>query len=93
MFVSRYSEEQARIAVLASLSYAETLRRLGLCSTGGNWQTLRIWIDRWAIPTDHFDSRAAQREGLRRPQPLEEIMVKAPPTAATTSRTACTARG
>ena len=76
-FVPRYSEEEARIAVGASLSYAETLRRLGLCSTGGNWRTLRIWIDRWTIPVDHFDSRAAQRAGLRRrPQPLDEIMVE-----------------
>ena len=77
MFVPRYSEEDARAAVRASLSYAETLRRLGLCSTGGNWRTLRIWIDRWAIETDHFDSRAAQRKALmRRPRPLDEIMVE-----------------
>jgi hypothetical protein len=77
MFVPRYSEEEARTAVRQSLSYAETLRRLGLCFTGGNWRTLRIWIERWTIPTDHFDSRAAQRAGLlRRPQPLEEIMVQ-----------------
>lgn len=77
MFVPRYSETEARCAVAASLSYAETLRRLELCATGGNWRTLRLWIDRWGIATDHFDSRAAQREGLRRrPQPLEEIMVE-----------------
>lgn len=77
VFAPRYSEHDARAAVRASLSYAETLRRLGLCSTGGNWRTLRIWIARWTIATDHFDPRAAQREGmLRRPQPLEEIMVE-----------------
>lgn len=77
MFVPRYSEEDARAAVSASLSYAETLRALGVCATGGNWRTLRIWIDRWAISTDHFDSRAAQRAGLlHRPQPLAEIMVE-----------------
>ena len=77
MFVPRYSQEEARRAVRSSLSYAETLRRLGLCSTGGNWRTLRLWIERWAIPTDHFDSRAAQRAGLlRRPRPLEEVMVE-----------------
>jgi hypothetical protein len=77
MFVPRYSEAAARTAVAASLSYAETLRRLDLCSTGGNGRTLRLWIDRWSIATDHFDSRAAQRAALRRrPQPLEEIMVE-----------------
>ncbi len=77
MFVPRYSEAQARSAVAASLSFAETLRKLGLCETGGNWRTLRIWIGRWDIATNHFDSRAAQRQGLiRRPQPLEEILVE-----------------
>lgn len=77
MFVPRYSEEDARAAVLASLSYAETLRRLGLCTTGGNRHTLRLWVGRWDISTEHFDSRAAQREGLlRRPQPLDQIMVR-----------------
>ena len=77
VFVPRYSEREARAAVRASLSYAETLRALGLCSTGGNWRTLRTWIDRWGIATDHFDSRAAQRRGLlHRPQPLEQVMVE-----------------
>jgi transposase-like protein len=75
--VPRYSEEEARAAVAQSLSYAETLRMLGLCGTGGNWRTLRIWIERWDIETEHFDPRAAQRRGLqRRPQPLTEILVE-----------------
>ena len=77
MFVPRYTKAEARKAVAASLSYAQTLRELGLCATGGNWRTLRVWIDRWEIATDHFDSRAAQREGLRhRPRPLSEILVE-----------------
>lgn len=77
MLVPRYSEAEAREAVAASLSYAECLRKLNLCATGGNWRTLRIWIQRWAITTDHFDPRAAQRHGLiRRPRPLAEILVE-----------------
>jgi hypothetical protein len=77
MFVARYSESEARDAVRASLSYAEALRNLGLCATGGNWRTLRIWVERWGIPTDHFNPRAAQRQALLRPpQPLSEIMVE-----------------
>ncbi len=77
MFVPRYSETDARRAVAASLSYAETLRALGLCATGGNWRTLRTWVERWGIATDHFDPRAAQRQGLsRRPRPLSEILVE-----------------
>lgn len=59
------------------MSYAETLRKLELCASGGNWRTLRVWIERWGIDTEHFDSRAAQRQGLlRRPQPLAEIMTE-----------------
>jgi hypothetical protein len=77
VFVANYTEAQARAAVAASLSYAETLRRLGLCATGGNGRTLKIWIDRWEIETQHFDPRAAQRKGLRRkPRPLDEILVE-----------------
>jgi hypothetical protein len=77
MFVPQYSEADARAAVASSLSYAEALRKLGLCGSGGNWRTLRIWIEHWSIPTDHFDARAAQRKALRRrPQPLAEILVE-----------------
>lgn len=77
MFVPRYSHAEARDAVEASLSYAETLRNLGLCATGGNRRTLHIWLERWGISTDHFDPRAAQRRGMRRrPRPLAEILVE-----------------
>jgi len=77
VFVPRYSKSEARRAIAASLSYAETLRALGLCATGGNWRTLRIWVQRWDIATDHFDPRAAQKKGLRRrPRPLSEILIE-----------------
>jgi len=77
VFVQRYSQEQASEAVACSLSYAESLRRLDLCATGGNWRTLRVWVQRWAIATDPFDPDVARRESLRgTPQPLEEILVK-----------------
>lgn len=60
-----------------SSSYAEALRRLALCTTGSNWRTLRVWVQRWGIPTDRFDPDVARRESLRRgPQPLEEILVE-----------------
>jgi hypothetical protein len=76
VFVPRYSEHEARGAVAASLSYSETLRRLGLCQTGGNWRTLRLWAERWSIATDHFDPNASNAEAARkRSRPLEEILV------------------
>jgi hypothetical protein len=77
MFVPRYSEQTAREAIAASLSFAEALRRLELCPTGGNWRTLRTWAIRWGIETDHFDPDASRRRALRRaPRPIEEILVE-----------------
>ena len=76
MFVPRYSEQQAREAIAASSSYAETLRRLDLCATGGNWQTLQQWAKRWDISTAHFDPHAANAaSGRSRRRPLRDILV------------------
>ena len=65
MFVPRYSETEARRAVAASLSYAETLRGLGLCATGGNWRTLRV-VDR---PLGHRDGSFRFASGATRRSP------------------------
>jgi hypothetical protein len=81
MFVARigptYTQEEARAAVASSLSFAETLRRLGKCPTGGASQVLRKWTVIWGISTDHFDPYAASRG--RRAQgciSLDEILVE-----------------
>jgi hypothetical protein len=50
----KYTEAEAREAIAASFSWAESLRQLGLCSTGGAWRVLRKYAELWAIPTDHF---------------------------------------
>jgi hypothetical protein len=82
MFVSRrrrYSDEEARAAIAASRSFSEALRRLGMRPAGGNHRTLRLLAERLAVPTDHFDPHAAQREVLRvvsRPIPLDRILVR-----------------
>jgi hypothetical protein len=76
VFVPRYGEQQARAAVAVSRSYSETLRRLGMCATGGNWLTLRRWAQRWGISTDHFDPYAGNAAAARvRSRPLSEILV------------------
>ncbi|MDP2710023.1 MAG: HNH endonuclease [Solirubrobacteraceae bacterium] len=75
MFVSAYTEAEARSAVAASQSHAEVLRALDLCPTGGNTALLKRWLSQWGISTEHFDARA-----LRKPRPtakpLDEILVE-----------------
>ncbi len=73
----RYSEEEARAAVAASLSYSEVLRRLGMRPAGGNHALLRRWVDEvWEIPTDHFDPGAAANRNLHKSaKPLGDILV------------------
>ena len=72
-----YTEAQAREAVDRSMSYAEALRHMGMCSSGGGTATLKKWVERWGISTDHFDPYAGQR-GPRtaRRTPLAEVMVE-----------------
>jgi hypothetical protein len=80
VFVPRgpsYTEEEARAAIAASLSFAEALRRLGKCPTGGASKSLRKWTVTWGISTDHFDQYAASRgRATRRRRPLEEILTE-----------------
>lgn len=73
----RYSEDQARAAIAASLTYSEALRRLGMRAAGGNFATLRRYAkDIWQIPVDHFQPYrgAVARPGTARP--LTEVMVE-----------------
>ena len=73
----RYSEDEARNAIAAARSWAEALRRLGMCQTGGAQAILRKYAALWNIPTDHFDPYAAVRgSGVHRRRPLEEILVE-----------------
>jgi hypothetical protein len=71
-----YTEDEARTAIAASMSWAESLRRLGLCSTGGAWRVLKKYAEIWGIPTDHFDPRAGLIANLKRKQsPLSEVLI------------------
>ncbi len=65
------------MAVAASLSWAESLRRLGMCHTGGARMILRKYVEQWGISTSHFDANAARRAAIRQvPTPLAEILVE-----------------
>jgi hypothetical protein len=74
----RDSEQEARDAIVASLSYAEALRRLGMRAAGGNWRTLRKYAEEvWSISTDHFDPGRSQNEALRQPpKPLSDVLIR-----------------
>jgi hypothetical protein len=72
----RYSETEARSVVAASRSYAESLRNLQMCPTGGATNILKKWIEIWGISTEHFDPRAARRAGsVGGRRPLAEVLV------------------
>jgi HNH endonuclease len=71
----RFSAVEVRAAISASMSFAETLRRLELCPSGGNWKTLRRYAEDRGISTAHFDPYASSR-GPRPRIPLEEILVR-----------------
>ncbi len=75
--VPRFNEKQLRETVAASLSWAETLRRLGYRSAGGNWRTLKKYAEKWHISTGHFDPDAVRLRAFRTPPtPLEQILVE-----------------
>jgi hypothetical protein len=66
-----------REAVAASKSWAETLRRLDYCPTGGNSTTLKKYVARWGVSTDHFDPYARVMDRIRQPaKPLDEVLVE-----------------
>ena len=73
----RHTSAELAAAVAASRSWAETLRRLGYCNTGGNWKTLKRRVAELGISTAHFDPYAATRAALRSAAiPLEEVLVR-----------------
>jgi hypothetical protein len=75
VFVPRYSFDEAQAAIAASRSWVDALRRLGMCTGGGNAQTLKKWARRWAISTIHFDHDAPRTGRARSRIPLTEILV------------------
>lgn len=73
-----YTEQQARDAIAASLTYTEAMRRLGVCHTGNARGVLVKWAAIWKIPTDHFDPDGVRRRALprRMNRPIEEWLVE-----------------
>ena len=73
----RYTEPELRNAIAASRSWAETLRRLGYCPTGGNCKTLKRRAAEAGISYAHFDPYARSREQAGGGRiPLAEVLVE-----------------
>jgi hypothetical protein len=71
-----YTEAQAREAIAASHSWAESLRELGLCPSGGAWRVLKKYAELWGISTDHFDPARNRETNLKtKKRPMEELLV------------------
>ena len=70
----RYSEDAAREAIAASVSWAEALRRLGMCDSGGSHLILRKYAAIWQISVAHFDPYARAR--TKPNTPLDKILVE-----------------
>jgi hypothetical protein len=70
-----FGDADLRVAIANSRSWAEALRRLGYCPSGGNWKTLKKRTAALGVSTDHFDPYAASRERSRQSRtPLSEIL-------------------
>jgi hypothetical protein len=72
----RYTKEEARKAVAGSRSWAETLRKLGMCHGGGSTAVLKKYVGLWGISTEHFDPYAAIRGPARTAQPLTAVLIE-----------------
>lgn len=57
-----YDENLIRKAVLSSTSYSEVLRKLKIPVQGNNITTLKKYINKYSIPTNHFIGSAKTHE-------------------------------
>src|SRR5687768_10679410 len=51
---ARWTDDDLRIAIAASQSFAETLRRLGLIPAGGNYDRMQRRVRELGLDTSHF---------------------------------------
>ena len=61
MRLHKYTVDQLRAAIAASLSMRQTLAKLGVIPAGGNYDVLRKAIRHWHLDTSHFTGQAWNR--------------------------------
>ncbi len=75
---TRWTDEQLRVAVAGSTSYAQVIRALGLIPAGGNYEQVQRRVQKLGLETSHFTgqgSNAGKKLGSRS-RPLDELLVK-----------------
>lgn len=79
MFVKRgprFTRQQLERAIAASVSWSETLRRLGYRTAGGNAATIKRYARRWGIDTGHFRPTGRGPANRGKAIPIAEILVR-----------------
>jgi len=73
-----FTKEKLEKAVNSSKSYAEILRKIGLCQTGNNNQTIKKYINLWRLSAGHFSTQSERAKLYlnKPPSPLESILIK-----------------
>lgn len=71
--MKKWSDEDLRIAVAANITIAGVLRQLGLSSSPGNYRTVKKYIKKLELSTEHHRGKAHGTTKTGRP--LQEILV------------------
>lgn len=78
--IRSWTDEQLAAAVMASFSYRQVIKLLGLVPAGGNYEQVKHNIRRLHINTDHFTGMGwnvgAQSFQTFLGEPLEKLLVK-----------------
>mgnify|MGYP000848188717 FL=1 len=72
-----YTETEFIEAVKTSKSVSETLRKLGLKATGGNFQTVKLKLKKFKCDSSHFEYNSKRlTKKPKTPQELEALLVE-----------------
>jgi HNH endonuclease len=71
----RYSLQAASDAIASSISYRQVLTKLGIIPAGGNYDTLKKFINLHNINTSHFKGQGWNKDRVEHPRvPLSDYL-------------------